>query len=474
MVTDEAAAAFGQRADVRYYSEYILKWRDIYENSPPWKNVKKGGLFKHGDKRERARLGMAKVLCESFSALTFSEQVEISVNDGKAQKFVEDTLNGSGFWKKLPELLCSAYALGGGAVKCYIDEGRVKLDYVTADRFIPTKWDGRGITEGIFCGCERAGEWVYTLTEYQHGGMSDFKLFKSKTDGQLGSEVPLSELYPDLPAHIDYNADTPLFAYFRPFVANNADYDTPLGMSIFEGCLDTLRSLDIVYDSLQREFTLGKKRIIVPVDCIRAVMNAETGEMERHFDADDEAFVALESGDSENLKITDNTMELRVEPHVSAINAYLNILCMQTGLSAGTFSFDVQQGMKTATEIISQESKTARTIKNNKNILGEAIEGIVRGVLALAVYSGSLPTRDYDVVVGWKDNIIIDDNTLIDNNIKLVSAGLKSKTAAIMEVLKCDEKTAKKELSRISEETAVSGMGADSFGFNEDKGNDDN
>lgn len=57
---------------------------------------------------------------------------------------------------------------------------------------------------------------------------------------------------------------------------------------------------------------------------------------------------------------------------------------MQTGLSAGTFSFDVQQGMKTATEIISQESKTARTVKNNKNLLTETIETVVHALVRSA------------------------------------------------------------------------------------------
>lgn len=67
--------------------------------------------------------------------------------------------------------------------------------------------------------------------------------------------------------------------------------------------------------------------------------------------------------------------------------------------------------------------------------------------------SGEISAREYSVTVGWNDNIIIDDNTLIDNNIKLVSAGLKSKIKAIMEVQKCDEATAREELARMSEES---------------------
>ena len=54
------------------------------------------------------------------------------------------------------------------------------------------------------------------------------------------------------------------------------------------------------------------------------------------------------------------------------------------------------------------------------------------------------------------DSVIIDDNTKIENNIKLVSAGLKSKLAAIMDVQNCDEEAARKELAVIAKESQIS------------------
>jgi hypothetical protein len=49
---------------------------------------------------------------------------------------------------------------------------------------------------------------------------------------------------------------------------------------------------------------------------------------------------------------------------------------------------------------------------------------------------------------------------MIDNNIKLVAAGLKSKLSAVMEVLKCDENTAMAEIERINKENATVQDGA--------------
>lgn len=466
MNANEIAAAFGQEfSGSRYYSACIDEWRRIYRDDPEWRQTAKGGLFSCG-KRQLLRLNMAKVLCDNLAALTFSEQCEITLDRPEYQRYIDSVLNANGFWKQLPELLSKAYAMGGAVLKCYLSDGNPRIDYITADRFVPVSWDGSGVQSGILSGTYTKGRDYYHLLEFMQPGRSEFKLFKAASESELGRECPLSEMFPGLNSKVEYADGKSVFAYFRPFVSNNSDYDTPLGMSVYANCTDTLRALDTVFDSFQREFILGKKRIIVPSSCIQTILDPDSGKVVRYFDADDEAFIALRHEDGEDLKITDNTTELRIEQHVSAINAYLNILCMQTGLSAGTFSFDVQQGMKTATEIISQESKTARTVKNNKNLLTEAIETVVRALIQLGVMSGEISRQEYSVTVGWNDNIIIDDNTLIDNNIKLVSAGLKSKIKAIMEVQKCDEATAREELERMSQESGGGNI-ADFFGGDE-------
>lgn len=464
---NEIAAAFGAPfPDSGYYSEYIGAWKSIYENRPPWAMDKKGGMFSHGN-RKRKQLHMAKVLCDTFSEMAFAEQCTITINNEEYQKYVDEALSDNKFWVKFPLRLSTGFALGGLALKCYLESGKPRIDYINADRFIPTRWDGNGISEGIFASSTTKGKDIYHLLEYHKLGISHFKLFRSDSAQTLGREVPLSMLYPDLPTEVSYDEPVPMFSYFAPFVSNNAEYDTPLGMSVFANAQDTLETLDVIFDSFQREFILGKKRIIVPSSCIRTVVDPNTGNAERYFDADDEAFVALKIDSGEDVKITDNTVELRVEEHIAALNAALNILCMQTGLSAGTFSFDAAQGVKTATEIISQESKSARTIKNNKNLLAEALEGVVRSLVELGVKSGSLTRQDYDITIGFADNIEIDDNTLIDNNVKLVSARLKSRIAAIMDVLKCDEETARRELERIDAEEGVGGGSVDFFGRTE-------
>jgi A118 family predicted phage portal protein len=355
----------------------------------------------------------------------------------------------------MPQFLSYAYALGGGVIKCFADNGSVMLDYLHADQFVPTEYDSRRIYGGVFRSVTCSGGSYYTLLENYSRGKVGYKLFRSADKDSLGSEVSVTELY-ELPENVAYDTDIPMFAYFRPAVSNNLG-DNCLGLSVFANSTGTLKALDIAFDSFSREFILGRKRIIVPSSCIRTVVDTETGNVQRYFDADDEVFQALRCDDDKDLKITDNTMEIRVSEHVDSINALLNILCFQTGLSAGHLSFDASGGMKTATEVISQNSKTYRTAKAHKNMLEEFLIDLVHSICAVGNYLGQCPELNdsVEISVTFADNIIEDDDTIIDNNIKLVQAGLKSKISAIMEVLKCDEDTAKKELERINEENAA-------------------
>lgn len=437
-----------------YYSDKIKNWQNIFESHPPWEMVKAHGLKKK-EERKMNMLNTAKVLCDCFSDLTFSEQVDITLDNKAYQKYIDTQLNANGFWKKIPELLSIAYALGGCCVKVFAENKKPRIDYIHADKFIPVGWNGAGIFDGIFSAVTVKEGKYYTFVERQSKGKAEYKLFKSTDTGSLGAEVQLSELYKNLPPAVEYGSDQPMFSYFKPAVSNNCEYDVPLGMSIYANAIDTLKALDVAFDSFSREFILGKKRIIVPASSVKTVTDTESGEAVRYFDVNDEAFVALNLEDAENSKIIDNTVELRVEEHVAAINALLNILCFQVGLSAGTLSFDAVQGVKTATEVISQDSKTQRTIRSNKNLLTEMIESMVHSLIALGVWLGDLKQKDYTVTVGWQDNVVIDDNTLLDNTIKAFSSGLMDRVTAIMKVNKCDEKTAAKIAEKIKAENAA-------------------
>lgn len=443
-------------AELRRYYTAADGWRRIYGGEPEWRTVKKSGLYRGGSRRMNM-LGTAKVLCDRLACGVMVERPKIVFADERVGEYVERVLEENGFFDMLSEKLPYAFAMGGCVFRPYINRGKIGIDCVFGGNFLPVEWDGNGIYSACFRSMLTKGNSRYTLLEKRgnEGGTaySEHKLF-SASDGISGSvsgkECKLSEIYPELSSRVYYNGtDGQLFSVFKVFGANNLFPRIPLGISVFANAIDTLRALDVAFDSFAREFILGKKRIIVPSSCVQTVVDIATGEQRQYFDADDEAYVALKCDEESELKITDNTVELRVDEHIKAINALLNILCFQTGLSSGTFSFDVNEGVKTATEIISRDSRTAATIKIQQNALGAALRELMREIAMLGIYLGELEGGDASADILWQDGIITDENTLIENNVRLVQNGLKSKLSAIMELSRCSYDEALKEYDRI-------------------------
>lgn len=77
--------------------------------------------------------------------------------------------------------------------------------------------------------------------------------------------------------------------------------------------------------------------------------------------------------------------------------------------------------------------------------------------------------KEFEATVDFDDSIIEDTNSIIDKNIKLVNAGLRSKKAAIMEINKCNEAEAQKELDEIAKDAQITGSDIDWTDIDDDR-----
>lgn len=438
------------------YKGYYKEWHDIkYINS-------------NGKEQERTMLtlNVGKISAQKMAKLIFNEKCDIDVSSFKdqeenkeldpAKEFILDTLAKNNFYRDFPRYLEYAFALGGVALKTYYSDGIIKIGYATADCFIPLSHDGDDVNEALFINREKKDDKYYTLLEW-HEWEGDIyvitnELYESKNEDTLGYKIGLGLLYPDLePRTPIANLDRPLFVYLKPNTANNKDIDSPLGVSIYENAYDTLYMIDYLYDFYHHEFKLGKRRIAVHRGMLKALID-ENGKTNPVFDSDETVFTPLGVGD--NYGIQDLTVSLRVNEIVGAINHNLDILAMQMGLSAGTFTFE-GQGLKTATQVISENSETFQT-KNNHELLVElAIKDLVKSILNLAIiydlYNG---TTDVDVVVNFDDSIAEDRGENYRYYATAVKDGLYPKKKAIMKIFKVGEEEADNILRDIQEESA--------------------
>lgn len=412
-----------------FYTTEIAKWNDIYRGGGDWRYVRKGGM--NGGMRKLASLGAAKSVCAELSRLCFTEETEITCPDKETEVYLKKVFSDNSFSERFSDFLEKMFALGGGVVKVYYENG-VKLDFVSADAFVPTQWDSRSISGGAFGSAVSRNGKNYILAETQEitpkGLLTQNKLFREN-----GGEVALSECFPEMTEKsLIEGLEKPLFVYFRAG-SGIIPQCAPLGSSVFAGAEDTLKSIDTVFDSLSREFVLGKKRIIVPSYAVRGEYN-ENGELKRYFDVNDEVFEALSASDNDELKISDNTAELRVNEHVEALGELLDLLCMQTGLSEGALSYK-NGTIRTATEVVSRNSRTYRTTSFYRKLIAKNLERVVENICILAKMSGELSeTASENVQIRFADGVCEDEGTRAERAASLYKNGLISRSRALSEI----------------------------------------
>lgn len=497
----------------QFYYYGIFPWHYLYKGFyKAWHFMPAPTIKDPNASRELYRLNLPKAACAELAGLLWAEKCKINVNlpgftptdeepDDKAQRFIDSVLQQNNFTQKMQEAIEQMLALGGEALKVWCEEkhdengntipgsAKIRIGYCMADQFVPTSWDNAAVSEGVFISRKALNGYYYTRLEWHKWDGETYvvsnELYRAEMRKGAGSEpqdilgirYPLSTIYPYLAEETPITGlEQSLFSYMRTPIANNLDDNSPLGVSIYGNAMETLHALDICYDSFVREFRLGKKRIIVPSRAVRSVPDPETGVMRRYFDASDEVYEALYTDDPADLKIQDNSVELRVEEHVEALNALLQILCLQLGFSSNTFSFDTHGGLKTATEVVSENSKTYKTVKSIQAVITPAIEALVHNIFAMAQlydiefegehvsswFSESAPlSSQYECSLAWDDGIIEDRQSRLNEGILLLTNGVISQKTFRTEYLGMTDEGADAEAKQIADESQITGTAVD-------------
>lgn len=401
------------------------------------------------------RLGMAKKICEDWATLLLNEKV--SIKAGSFDKRLNEVLNYNNFSVRGNQLIEIAFALGTGAFVEYKDNARnIIIDYVRANMIYPLAWDNGDITECAFGSYKTYnGKKSIYLQIHRLGkrGVENQRLYYIENvyiDSESGKEIaPPQNINPK----VDTGSQTPLFQIITPNIFNNIDLDSPLGISVFANAIDQLKACDRIYDSYINEFVLGRKRVLVPISLAKIQMERD-GVTAPTFNPNDTVFYSMPGDRNSDLTLTPIDMTIRAQEHELGIQRALDLLSLKCGMGTGRYKFD-SAGVKTATEVISDKSDLYQNLKKNEKIVKTAIINLVKSI---AFLEGK---ADVEVTVDFDDSIIEDSNTTIDRNIKLTQSGLRSKITAIMEINKCSEEEAKKELEKIAQDGQITAQDID-------------
>ena len=440
---------------VETYS-HIDEWLEWYENDMKkfhhyiiWNGATK-------TEQERYRLGMAKTICEDWANLLLNEKVTIKAGD--YSKRLEEILTWNKFRVNGNKLIELAFALGTAAFAEYKDAaGNIIIDYIRADMIYPLSWDNGEITECAFGstrvidGKERIYLQIHRYGNPEEGENPTIYYLENKyLDAESGKEIEAPEIVMPI---VETGSELPLFQILTPNICNNIELDSPLGVSVFANAISQLKSCDVVYDSYVNEYVMGRKRILVPLPMAKIQMQKE-GVIEPYFEPNDTVYYMMPGDNTDNMKLTEVDMTIRANEHELGIQRCIDLLSFKCGMGTGRYRFE-SGGVKTATEVISDKSDLYQNRQKHCLLVNDVVVNLVRAISVLDKETPIEATVDFD------DSIIEDGNAVIDKNIKLVTGGLRSKISAIMEINKCSEEEAKKELEKIAGDNQITGKEID-------------
>ncbi|MGJ3734850.1 phage portal protein [Lactiplantibacillus plantarum] len=421
-------------------------------------------------RRPKNTLNLTKTAARRIASVVFNEKADIHINNNdSADEFLNKVLLDNDFKNKFEEALEKGVALGGFAMRPYIDGNHIKIAWVRADQFYPLQSNTNDISEAAIASRTQVTEGnqtkYYTLLEF-HQWQADGtyqitnELYKSDSPDLVGNQVPLSMLpvYQDLAEQVTIeNLQSPLFAYFKTPGANNINIESPLGIGVVDNAKGVLDDVNDVHDQFMWEIRLGQRHIAVKPEMLRF-----DDDHKPTFDSDQNLYVGLISDDDQTTGIKDMTTAIRTVQYKDAINHFIKEFEVQIGLSSGTFSYS-NDGLKTATEVVSNNSMTYQTRSSYLTMVEKAIDKLCMAIFELAskgelfengkpLFDIDLANEPLDVECHFDDGVFVDKDKQLEEDTKTMLAGGISKQTFLQRNYGMSADEAQAELAKIKSE----------------------
>lgn len=424
----------------------------------------------------RFTLGMAKKIAEDWANLLVNEKTDITLVDEASQNTLNGILRTCHFWQKANASIEQTFAIGNGAWVVSVKGLSVKDDGVIVDNTgaavnVSTVY-GRNIypitiEDGVITECafvRRDTKYTY-ISAHIKGEDGNYRIHNIKGETQKGSD-DISFSGEDYYV-FDTKSTLPWFACIKPNIVNNIDPDSPLGISIFANAIDILKEIDIVYDSYQNEFVLGRKRIFV--NARNWSVDKESGDSQNTFDSNDVAFYVLpEADDDASMFVQNDTQALRVGDHQLAIQNQLNLLSYACGFGTQHYRYDAG-GISTATQVVSENSEMFRNIKKHEILIEDALVTIVKAIIyATNTFTTERIAESTDIQVMFDDSIIEDKQAEMANDRMDVSMGVMSKAEYRAKWYNEDLETAQAAIDEMNSMTITDDEETPPFGGSEE------
>lgn len=436
----------------------IQKWSQMYRNEASWL------------KEEIKSLELPAAIANEFVRLTIAE-FKTNITGGTRATYVKNVYDYA--IKELPNNLEYGNASGGLIIKPYIKNNKISIEFIQQGLFFPVEFDDTGkITSAVFVNQKIEGENVFTRLEYHVLQGTDYyiinKAFKSQDKDDLGDEISLENVEEwkniERLTKIE-NIEKPLFAYYKPPLANNIDTKSPLGVSVYARAENLIKDADVQYGRTMWEYEASEKAIYASTEALKqrnknGISIWEIPKLkDRLFRA-----VDVQKGNGEDL-FHDYSPAIRDEAFWRGLNKVLERIEFNCMLAYGTLS-EPTYSDKTATEIKASKQRSYTTVSRMQENLQGTLEDLLYAIDVLTTLYNLAPKGTYQANFEWGDSVLTDTEKEQTLQMQEVGAGLRSKLKYIMFRYGMTEEQAKEELQRIQEEKMST---QEAYGFNSEE-----
>ena len=300
----------------------------------------------------------------------------------------------------------------------------------------------------------------YTLLEFHEWNGRNYQisneLYQSEYTGVVGVKVPLATLdkYAELEEVVELeNFTRPVFVYIKLAGRNNIDLDSPLSLGIIDNSKKQFIDINEKYDQFMWEVSEAGRKIIASDEFFKVRYDGN-GKRVENFDNKTSVFHKMRTDEP---TLSEFSPALRQEQFIGTINFILRIIELQTGLSSGTFSFD-GQSVKTATEVVSENSETYATRSDNILIVEQALKELIITIFDLAAAYELYPLPEkLDINIDFDDGVFQSQESKLEYYGKATTYQLIPKIISMQRMYGISKDEAGEWLKMINAET----MGAD-------------
>lgn len=384
-------------------------WVNIYQGKPDWTLPDDRGNV------DIESFNFAKKLCNETARLTtlaLGITVEGSARADWINSFMESYIS------RMKNKECEKACAFGYIILKPNGEG---IDYVMPWDFKPTHATDGKIDGGIFHDMhhEPDSKWYYTRLEYHRFEIvsEDIRIYritnktyKATGANGIGQECNIEEtVWARYLEDVAYkNIEKPLFSIFNMPLSNNIDMSSPLGVSIFSNAQKELKSLDIAWTRLEDEIFdsqkitfLGDMLIDEPGKPVRnrfapgGAVDKTGKALPRH--------VRILPGSTTGDEYHEVNPALQTSDRLSGIDHFLNLVGVKCGYSTGQFVLNGRSGVVTATQVESDDRETIQNIKQIRDSLQMATDGLIYALDKWADIYNLAPVGEYEVNYSFQD-----------------------------------------------------------------------